>query len=218
MVALRDAQNKHDNLFLKPLADSSLQKHGEIARLSAPRKGNLTCSDPECQQSACCSCSKGTFVYAYGKPKARPFDLNVSNDESLSLDAPSEEKNSGSPYTRPHKGTSNQIAIFGSASSASTQTCSPHGHLVSHKLNTGSTLREMSNTTVCPTAVDSQEMFVQHWKQRFIRLQAFLKQCDECEEYIHMLRSLSAVGRSRHASHLEERAVHLLLEEENYIV
>ncbi|KAJ4758951.1 integral membrane hemolysin-III-like protein [Rhynchospora pubera] len=55
----------------------------------------------------------------------------------------------------------------------------------------------------------------QDWKARFIRLQAFLKSCDQSnqEDYIRMLRSLSAVGRSKHAIELEKRAIHLLLEE-----
>ncbi|KAJ1702721.1 hypothetical protein LUZ63_002500 [Rhynchospora breviuscula] len=55
----------------------------------------------------------------------------------------------------------------------------------------------------------------QDWKERFIRLQAFLKSCDQSnqEDYIRMLRSLSAVGRSKHAIELEKRAIHLLLEE-----
>ncbi|CAA7399618.1 unnamed protein product [Spirodela intermedia] len=54
-----------------------------------------------------------------------------------------------------------------------------------------------------------------HWKERFLRLQTFLKACDQAdqEEYIQMLRSLSSVARSKHAVELEKRAIHLLMEE-----
>ncbi|XP_073001360.1 uncharacterized protein [Typha latifolia] len=62
---------------------------------------------------------------------------------------------------------------------------------------------------------DPQRPGNQDWKERFVRLQMFLKSCDQSsqEDYIQMLRSLSAVGRSKHAVDLEKRAIHLLLEE-----
>uniref|UniRef100_A0A0D9VFK2 Uncharacterized protein n=1 Tax=Leersia perrieri TaxID=77586 RepID=A0A0D9VFK2_9ORYZ len=55
----------------------------------------------------------------------------------------------------------------------------------------------------------------QDWKERFIKLQAFLRSNEQSgqEEYIRMLRSLSSVGRSKHAIELENRAVKLLIEE-----
>lgn len=178
MVALRDSQNKRDDLFLKPLVHSSLPKAGETAHhslYSLPREGNITCSNPECQESARCGCSKGTSVY--GKSEARPFDLNVSNNERLSFDALTEERNSGSLE-------------------ASTQACPPRGHLFYHNLNSRPTLREMSSSTVRPPANGYREMFVHHWKQRFVRLQAFLKQCDEgdCEDYIHGKQNLACMS------------------------
>ncbi|KAL5206136.1 hypothetical protein ABZP36_034345 [Zizania latifolia] len=62
---------------------------------------------------------------------------------------------------------------------------------------------------------DPQRSNNQDWKERFIRLQAFLRNNEQSgqEEYIHMLRSLSSVGRSKHAIELENRAVKLLIEE-----
>uniref|UniRef100_A0A0E0B652 Uncharacterized protein n=1 Tax=Oryza glumipatula TaxID=40148 RepID=A0A0E0B652_9ORYZ len=63
--------------------------------------------------------------------------------------------------------------------------------------------------------VDPQRSSNQDWKERFIRLQAFLRNNEQSgqEEYIHMLRSLSSVGRSKLAIELENRAVKLLIEE-----
>ncbi|KAJ0966749.1 hypothetical protein J5N97_023666 [Dioscorea zingiberensis] len=72
-------------------------------------------------------------------------------------------------------------------------------------------------TTTMPGQVDSQQAAASpnYWKERFFQLQTFLKNCDQSgqEDYIRMLRSLSAVGRSQHAVELEKRAIHLLLEE-----
>ncbi|KAF8700636.1 hypothetical protein HU200_033981 [Digitaria exilis] len=50
---------------------------------------------------------------------------------------------------------------------------------------------------------------------RFLRLQAFLRDNEQSgqEEYICMLRSLSSLGRSKHAIELEKRAANLLIEE-----
>lgn len=52
------------------------------------------------------------------------------------------------------------------------------------------------------------------YQQRFINLQAFLKQCDEPnDDHLRIIRSLSASGRSGHAVNLETRAIMLSLEE-----
>ncbi|KAJ3707185.1 hypothetical protein LUZ61_010890 [Rhynchospora tenuis] len=71
------------------------------------------------------------------------------------------------------------------------------------------------DTSEASKLVSSTLTASQDWKERFIRLQAFLKSCDQSnqEDYLRMLRSLSAVGRSKHAIELEKRAIHLLLEE-----
>ncbi|WOK92847.1 hypothetical protein Cni_G01539 [Canna indica] len=64
-------------------------------------------------------------------------------------------------------------------------------------------------------SADPHIVYNEGWKDRFLRLQMFLKTCDQSnqDDYIQMLRSLSAIGRSRHAVELEKRAIHLLLEE-----
>ncbi|KAJ3685775.1 hypothetical protein LUZ61_014939 [Rhynchospora tenuis] len=55
----------------------------------------------------------------------------------------------------------------------------------------------------------------ENFRERFAKLQIFLKDCDcsRQDDYIRMLRSLSAVGRSKHAIALEKRAMDLLMEE-----
>lgn len=70
-------------------------------------------------------------------------------------------------------------------------------------------------TSPASNPADLQRSNNQDWKERFIRLQTFLRNNEQSgqEEYIHMLRSLSSVGRSKHAIELENRAVSLLIEE-----
>ncbi|XP_068640695.1 uncharacterized protein [Aristolochia californica] len=62
-----------------------------------------------------------------------------------------------------------------------------------------------------PSTDKSQSKSNRHWKERYEDLQKYLKGCDESsrEEYIQMLRSLSASERSQHAIELEKRAIHL---------
>lgn len=73
----------------------------------------------------------------------------------------------------------------------------------------------MCSTTLAPNQSDPPRSSNQDWSDRFIRLQAFLRNNEQSgqEEYIRMLRSLSAVGRTKHAIELEKRAANLLVEE-----
>ncbi|XP_065877540.1 uncharacterized protein [Euphorbia lathyris] len=54
-----------------------------------------------------------------------------------------------------------------------------------------------------------------HWEERYHQLHILLKKIDETdqEDYLQMLRSLSAVELSRHAVELEKRSIQLSLEE-----
>ncbi|XP_010242893.1 PREDICTED: uncharacterized protein LOC104587121 isoform X3 [Nelumbo nucifera] len=86
------------------------------------------------------------------------------------------------------------------------------------KTGNGLLLRESENPIVTSgdsLMVNQRAPSESHWKERFLRLQTFLRNCDHSsqEEYIQMLRSLPPVGRSRHAVELEKRAIHLSLEE-----
>ncbi|KAG0460749.1 hypothetical protein HPP92_021046 [Vanilla planifolia] len=75
----------------------------------------------------------------------------------------------------------------------------------------------VNKATILP-ALPASEILGQgkeHLKERFIRLQMFLKNSNQCnqDEYVQKLRSLSATGRSMHAFELEKRAIQLLLDE-----
>ncbi|KAG8050361.1 hypothetical protein GUJ93_ZPchr0009g1922 [Zizania palustris] len=85
----------------------------------------------------------------------------------------------------------------------------------SNVMGTSSTAFPDAAATAAHYLADPQRSNNQDWKERFIRLQAFLRNNEQSgqEEYIHMLRSLSSVGRSKHAIELENRAVKLLIEE-----
>lgn len=70
-------------------------------------------------------------------------------------------------------------------------------------------------TSEVPHSVPSKETDDQQRKERFLRLQKVLKQCDEFDQndYIQMLRSFSPSELSRHAIELEKRAIQLTVEE-----
>ncbi|CAL9116657.1 uncharacterized protein LOC135633319 isoform X2 [Musa acuminata AAA Group] len=92
----------------------------------------------------------------------------------------------------------------------------PHSHGKSISRLAGPEPQDSAIATECPFLADPpHKVHKEGWKDRFLRLQMFLKTCDQSyqEDYIQMLRSLSAIGRSRHAVELEKRAIHLLLEE-----
>ncbi|CAN6485062.1 unnamed protein product [Victoria cruziana] len=216
-VALRDLQNQTANLVPIPQGSSLLQKDGDSAKLSGGKRAKPTCSNPQCQQSEC-SCSKENLVYVRRKLETESFNLNVCDDGGFNLDTQPhiDENNLGGSFNAMPGSSSSQFLMFGSAPIPSLQTAQePSFSHVVEKLSGYAASGEPDNIGAHPVAVDSQGNGIQHWKERFVRLQIFLKQCDEAnrDDYVKMLRSLSAVGRSRHAVELEKRAIHLLLEE-----
>lgn len=70
-------------------------------------------------------------------------------------------------------------------------------------------------TLECPNSVDCKGTRDQQTTERYIRLQNFLKECDDskCQDYIQVLRHLSPAELSRHAFELEARAIQLAMEE-----
>ncbi|CAL5072969.1 unnamed protein product [Urochloa decumbens] len=73
----------------------------------------------------------------------------------------------------------------------------------------------ISATALAPNRAHPPKSSNQDRSERFLRLQAFLRNNEQSsqEEYIRMLQSLSPVGRSKHAIELEKRAANLLIEE-----
>ncbi|CAN6205138.1 unnamed protein product [Urochloa humidicola] len=73
----------------------------------------------------------------------------------------------------------------------------------------------ISATTLTPNRAHPSRSSNQDRSERFLRLQAFLRNNEQSgqEEYIRMLQSLSSVGLSKHAIELEKRAANLLIEE-----
>ncbi|CAK9178322.1 unnamed protein product [Ilex paraguariensis] len=69
-------------------------------------------------------------------------------------------------------------------------------------------------TSELPHSIDCPLMDDQQRTERFIRLQNFLKQCDESNQnYTQMLLNFSPAELSRHAVELEKRAIQLTIEE-----
>ncbi|PWZ40132.1 hypothetical protein Zm00014a_038155 [Zea mays] len=72
-----------------------------------------------------------------------------------------------------------------------------------------------ATTTLASNQAHPPRSSNQDRSERFLRLQEFLRHNEQSdqEEYVHKLRSLSPVGRSKHAFELEKRAANLLIEE-----
>uniref|UniRef100_A0A0E0M470 Uncharacterized protein n=1 Tax=Oryza punctata TaxID=4537 RepID=A0A0E0M470_ORYPU len=121
----------------------------------------------------------------------------------------------------------NSIAANAASSSATAASPPPRNLVSTTSVSQNSIAANLASSSVSATStasrgaapacypVDPQKSSSRDWKERFIRLQAFLRNNEQSgqEEYIHMLRSLSSVGRSKLAIELENRAVKLLIEE-----
>lgn len=194
---------------------------------------------------SCNNGSGGHLVYVRRKTDSEPGRTNVWNTEnsrptqSMKV-APTEVQGSSGQENKMQEPKVSCFPAFAPISVASHSAFSsgefslPHSVAkpdtplssgapsVPHSLGpaSGSTVAEPKHpmvTTGIPFRVSPQNKRAQQRQERFDQLQAFLKSCDHSnqEEYVRMLRSLSAAGRSRHAVELEKRAIRLLLEEGN---
>ncbi|KAD4982173.1 hypothetical protein R6Q59_001751 [Mikania micrantha] len=82
---------------------------------------------------------------------------------------------------------------------------------VSEKTNTTSHVADSS----CLQLDNTKGLSIQHWEERYFKLQNFLKALDSSNQndYHQMLRSLSSVGLSKVAVELEKRTIQLSMEE-----
>lgn len=216
-VALRDLASEINNFSSD---NSPLKDGGSIpgtAKLSGTKREQPSSpSTPHLQQQSIYS---GHLVYVRRKldieqSKACVENVECTDPPCLSncwKDQPSETK---SPKEQEAKLSGVSTLLLSPASFISPMRSEPlpcsgkPGNLM---------LIPLTNHTSIFPAPDSetQSQGEGHWKERFIRLQMFLKNCDQYnqEKYIQSLRSLSAAGRSKHAFELEQRAIQLLFDE-----
>ncbi|XP_058098534.1 uncharacterized protein LOC131243308 [Magnolia sinica] len=231
-TVLRDLQNENRNITAKQPGNSPLPKEREplmdAVKVCGSKRPQSDClASSTFDQPPCNNGANGQLVYIRRKAEQELGKMNASNMENIGspqsgkfgtdrqelhgqINQMQEPKVSCSPVFTPMPGTS--LTTFSSG-----------GLSVPHcfrKPINGVTVAEPSYssataTTGIPLLFNRQRTSNQLREQRFLQLQLFLKNCDQSsqEEYIKMLRSLSAAGRGKHAVELEKRAIHLFLEE-----
>ncbi|XP_019051509.1 PREDICTED: uncharacterized protein LOC104587121 isoform X2 [Nelumbo nucifera] len=227
-TALRDLQNSYRTVVPKTQGNSPFLKEKGPILDAIKVSGNKRPSpeippNPPCHQSLSSNGENGHLVYVRRKSELELGKSNVGSDASH----PPPRKFSHDEQESPRQNTQmkeSKISCFLSYAPipmASLTTFSSGGPTVPlslGKTGNGLLLRESENPIVTSgdsLMVNQRAPSESHWKERFLRLQTFLRNCDHSsqEEYIQMLRSLPPVGRSRHAVELEKRAIHLSLEE-----
>ncbi|KAG1361066.1 hypothetical protein COCNU_09G005290 [Cocos nucifera] len=223
-VALRELPNESRNIITKPPGTSTLPKDKGVAPdsvkvvgIKRPQPDDP--SSPSSHQAPGNIGPNGHLVYVRRKLETEQGKmstcLNMDSADSPEL-RKTKEQNLQDGQTQELKEASRPVPV--PVASVAASSGGPSGSHRPGRPITGLAVPEPHDSTVAsttPVPANPQRPGSQEWKERYTRLQMFLESCDQSsqEEYIRMLRSLSAVGRSRHAVELEKRAIHLLLEE-----
>ncbi|KAF5206515.1 Integral membrane protein hemolysin-III, putative isoform [Thalictrum thalictroides] len=219
-TALRDLQN--GNIMVSP-QNAAKRGSTDAVTVSGTKRPTPECvMGPPCHLSPSSNGTIGNHVYIRRKSEQEVEKSNTCDKMENNADClQSKPFNHGTQVTprqqTPLQGTKNYSAF--AYPGASIKMYSPGG--ASIPLSLGKAVNVPSADLNRPSVAsgsspaNSQWTSDQHFKERFLRLQAFLKSYDNSshEEYTQMLRALTSVGRSRHAVELEKRAIHLLLEE-----
>ncbi|KAK6924569.1 hypothetical protein RJ641_010769 [Dillenia turbinata] len=214
-TALRDVQN--DNRILPPKLFGSSPLLKETESVLGAKRPNTHCPiSPPHHQSACNNTGNGHLVYVRRKSEAEGGKSSGSeNDRSSDYPQLRQLSNNGDMVRRQHQVKDPKIAGLAAMAQAPLASL-----LASSRTPLPASLGKQGNLLSpgfksFPFSENSQGRSGLHWRERFINLQAYLKNYDYLsqEAYIQMLRSLSSIERSRHAVDLEKRAIHLLLEE-----
>lgn len=219
-VALRDLPSEINNFTSNLLDHSPIKDRGSIpgtAKLSGiKREQPSSPCTPHPQQHSSYS---GHLVYVRRKLDIEPNKVCVENVECTDLPCSSNCWKDQSSETKSPKELEAKLSCVSSLFLSPASFISP---LRSEPLpctrKPGNLMPlPLTNHTIISSDPESetQSQCEGYWKERFIRLQLFLKNCDQSnqENYIQSLRSLSASGRSMHAIELEKRAIQLLLDE-----
>ncbi|KAI0500880.1 hypothetical protein KFK09_019098 [Dendrobium nobile] len=219
-VALRDLPSEINNFSSNPLDYSPLRDRGSITstpKLSGTKREQPSSpSTPHPQQH---SSNSGHLVYVRRKLDIEPSKICVENVECTNppllsncwKDQSSEEK---LPREQEAKLSGVSTPLLSPTSFISPMRSEPVP--CTRKLGNLMPVSLTNHTSVSPALEsETQSQGERYWKDRFIRLQMFLKSCEQSsqEKYIQNLRSLSAAGRSMHAVELEKRAIQLLCDE-----
>lgn len=200
-TALRDLQNDNRSAVPKPLGISHFLK--EIGRITDTIKvsGNKR-QTPECpsspgHQSPSNNNANGHLLYTRRKSNSELGKNSTCEITESVVDCPPMRQLSHGELGTPHQQMSMKehknscFAAYAPIPMASLMTFSSGGPTVSlsmGKNNNGLSLAESNYPTISSGVpfLGSPETSNQHWKERFLRLQAYLRTCDHSsqEEYI----------------------------------
>ncbi|XP_072977707.1 uncharacterized protein [Typha angustifolia] len=228
-MALRELPYESKNIITKTPGTSPLPKDkgasfDSMNLLGTKRQQPDNPSSPLNYQVPDNSGINGHLVYVRRKLENEQGKISTSiSEESMDPMEPRKISKTGREDQNAHQEQANDPNMpflpldVSSASTAASSGGLSHPHFLGKPV-TGlavSVPHESTFTSRNPLSADQQSPRNQDGKERFLRLQMFLKNCDQSsqEDYIRMLRSLSAVGRNEHAVELEKRAIHLLMEE-----
>ncbi|KAI7741261.1 hypothetical protein M8C21_022869 [Ambrosia artemisiifolia] len=190
-TTLRDLQNENRNTVPKSEGTSLLKDNGPVVepiKLAGTKRSQQTPAS-----------SNGHLVYVRRKTESEQHKNstfnNKANDQCKKLDERDEKNHEQPPVNDstmhiPEPKTSEGV-------SGKTNTASPVADSSSLQLNIVTGLS------------------IQHWEERLLKLQNFLKALDSSnqDDYHQRLHSLSSVGLSRVAVELEKRSIQLSMEE-----
>ncbi|XP_076914984.1 uncharacterized protein LOC143574188 [Bidens hawaiensis] len=186
----RDLQNVNTSMELKSEGTSLLKDNRPVVepvKLAGTKRSQQTPAR-----------NNGHLVYVRRKTESEQHKNSISNklnDQSRKLH-------------EHHEKNHQQHAINDST------TCVPESKTsddVSGKTNTTSHVADSSSLQLN----NAKGLSIQHWEERYKKLQSFLKALDSSnqDDYRQMLHSLSSAGLSRIAVELEKRAILLSMEE-----
>ncbi|XP_020599435.1 uncharacterized protein LOC110038859 [Phalaenopsis equestris] len=214
-VSLRDLPSEINNFASNPL-DFSPHNDGEsiseTAKLSGSKREQPCSPSTHPQQHSIYS---GHLVYVRRKLDVEPSKLSIENVESADPPCLSNYWKEQSSETKSPKEEETKLSGSSTRFSSPSSFISPlRPEPLPGSWKPGNLIT--NHNIVSPaTETETHSQGEGYWKERFVRLQTFLKNCDQSnqEKYIQSLRSLSAAGRSKHAVELERRAIQLLLDE-----
>lgn len=199
----RDVQNDNQNAISRHLGNFTSQREAESA-VASPRAIPGGILSPPRLQSVGSTVANQQYVYA-----RRKSDAELSNGRNS-------EKNyrvNPQPQAKIKEPNGDDVSAFAPIPMSSTATsCESLTLLIDPLRKHDNGLPTVVKSD--PSLDDSRLTGNQHWRDRFIQLQTYLKHCNSNQEaYVKKLRSFTSDECSRQAVELERRAIHLMLEE-----
>ncbi|PIA56834.1 hypothetical protein AQUCO_00700880v1 [Aquilegia coerulea] len=221
-TALRDLQN--GNIMVSPQNAAKRGSATVAINISGTKRPTPECiMGPPCHLSPSSNGANANLVYSRRKSEEEVEKSNTCEKMENNADCPQLRQFSHGVQETPKPQTLSQgpknYSAFAHNAGASIRTYPLGGASLPLSLDkpVNGPSADLNRPSVASgsSPANSQRISNQHFKERFLQLQAFLKSYDNSnhEQYTQALRDLTSVGRSRHAVELEKRAIHLLLEE-----